>query len=49
VGGLLVGVSVAMTIQFWPAASTAVMYVLMAFVLLVRPRGLFGEEWERFE
>jgi branched-chain amino acid transport system permease protein len=49
VGGLLVGISVAMTIQFWPAASTAVMYVLMAFVLLVRPRGLFGEEWERFE
>ena len=49
VAGLLVGVSVALTIQFWPAASTAAMYVLMAFVLLVRPRGLFGEEWERFE
>lgn len=49
VAGLLVGISVSLTIQFWPAASTAVMYVLMAFVLLVRPRGLFGEEWERFE
>jgi branched-chain amino acid transport system permease protein len=29
---------------FFPAASEAVMYVLMAVVLLVRPRGLFGEE-----
>ena len=42
-------VSVAMSIQFWPAASGAIMYVLMAFVLLVRPRGLLGERWERFE
>lgn len=49
VGGLLVGVAIAMTIQFWPAASSAVMYVLMVLVLLARPRGLFGEQWERFE
>lgn len=49
IAGLLVGVSVSLTIQFWPAASSAVMYVLMAVILLVRPRGLFGEEWERFE
>ncbi len=49
IAGVLVGVSVALTIQFWPAASSAVMYVLMALVLLVRPRGLFGERWERFE
>ncbi|MGH7156367.1 MAG: branched-chain amino acid ABC transporter permease, partial [Acetobacteraceae bacterium] len=49
VAGLLVGVAVALTIQFWPAASSAVMYVLMALVLLLRPRGLFGEEWEQFE
>ena len=49
IAGLLVGVSVALTIQFFPAASTAVMYILMAFILLVRPRGLFGERWERFE
>jgi branched-chain amino acid transport system permease protein len=40
---------VALTIQFFPAASTAVMYLLMALVLLIRPRGLFGEKWERFE
>ncbi len=49
VGGLMVGVSIALCIQFWPAAANAVMYVLMAVVLLVRPRGLLGERWERFE
>ena len=38
-----------MTIQFWPEAAGAVMYVFMALVLLVRPRGLLGERWERFE
>jgi branched-chain amino acid transport system permease protein len=49
IAGLLVGISVALTIQFFPAASSAVMYLLMALILLVRPRGLFGEKWERFE
>jgi branched-chain amino acid transport system permease protein len=49
ISGLLVGISVALTIQFWPAASTAVMYALMIVVLLIRPRGLLGESWERFE
>ena len=29
---------------FLPSESEAVMYVIMALVLLVRPRGLFGEE-----
>lgn len=49
IAGLLIGVTTALTIQFWPEASAAAMYVLMAAVLLVRPRGLFGEQWERFE
>ena len=49
ISGLLVGISVALSIQFWPAASTAVMYALMILVLLIRPRGLLGESWERFE
>lgn len=49
VAGLLVGVVTALTIQFRPDASAAAMYVLMAIVLLIRPRGLFGERWERFE
>lgn len=43
-GGLLIGVASGLTAVFFPAASEAVMYVLMAIVLLVRPRGLFGEE-----
>ncbi|PZR96116.1 MAG: branched-chain amino acid ABC transporter permease [Stutzerimonas stutzeri] len=49
VAGLLVGITVAMTIQFQPEWAGAAMYVLMAAILLVRPRGLFGEKWERFE
>src|SRR5881227_1896887 len=32
------------TAVFLPAASEAIMYVLMAVVLLIRPRGLLGEE-----
>lgn len=49
VAGLLVGVVTALTVQFWPEASAASMYVLMILILLARPRGLFGERWERFE
>nr|WP_295740000.1 branched-chain amino acid ABC transporter permease [uncultured Acidocella sp.] len=49
VAGLAVGLVQALTIQFMPDASTAAMYVLMAIILLLRPRGLFGEQWERFE
>jgi branched-chain amino acid transport system permease protein len=44
VGGLLIGVASGITALFLPAASEAIMYVLMAVVLLIRPRGLFGEE-----
>ena len=43
-GGLLIGVASGITAVFLPAASEAVMYVLMAVVLLIRPRGLLGEE-----
>ncbi len=49
IAGLLVGVVIALTIQFFPAASGAVMYLFMALMLLLRPRGLLGERWERFE
>ncbi len=49
IAGLLVGVVIAMTIQFWPEASGAMMYLFMALMLLLRPRGLLGERWERFE
>src|ERR1700676_4751653 len=44
VGGLLIGVASGLTAVFLPAASEAVIYVMMAVVLLLRPRGLFGEE-----
>ncbi|HML14714.1 MAG TPA: branched-chain amino acid ABC transporter permease [Xanthobacteraceae bacterium] len=44
VGGLLIGVASGLTAVMLPPASEAIMYVLMAVVLLVRPRGLFGEE-----
>jgi len=44
VGGALIGVTISLTTLFVPAASEVSMYVLMAVVLLVRPRGLFGEE-----
>jgi branched-chain amino acid transport system permease protein len=43
-GGLLIGVASAITTVFYPAASEAVIYVIMAIVLLLRPRGLLGEE-----
>jgi branched-chain amino acid transport system permease protein len=43
-GGLLIGVASGITAVFLPAASEAVIYVLMAVVLLLRPRGLLGEE-----
>ena len=34
----------ALTTVFYPAASEAVIYIIMAIVLLIRPRGLLGEE-----
>ncbi len=43
-GGLLIGLAGALTTVVYPAASEAVIYVIMAVVLLIRPRGLFGEE-----
>jgi branched-chain amino acid transport system permease protein len=43
-GGLLIGIAISVTTLYLAAASEIVMYVLMALVLLVRPRGLFGEE-----
>jgi branched-chain amino acid transport system permease protein len=43
-GGLLIGVAGALTTIFLPTASEAVIYVIMAVVLLIRPRGMLGEE-----
>jgi branched-chain amino acid transport system permease protein len=44
IGGLLIGVASGVTAVFAPAASEAIIYVLMAVILLIRPRGLLGEE-----
>ena len=43
-GGLLIGVASGLTTVFFPSASEAVIYVMMGLVLLLRPRGLLGEE-----
>jgi branched-chain amino acid transport system permease protein len=43
-GGLLIGVASGLVTVFWPSAADAVIYVIMAIVLLLRPRGLLGEE-----
>jgi branched-chain amino acid transport system permease protein len=41
-GGLLIGVAAGLTAVYFPTAQEAVIYVMMALVLLVRPHGLFG-------
>jgi branched-chain amino acid transport system permease protein len=46
---MLVGVVRGITIYFNPSWGEASMYLLMALVLLVRPRGLFGERILKFE
>ena len=42
VAGILVGVAQALVALVWPEASVAVIFAVMAAVLLVRPQGLFG-------
>ncbi len=46
---ILVGVVRGLTIYFFPPAGEASIYLLMALVLLIRPRGLLGERIQRFE
>ena len=40
--GLLIGVAQALVAAYWTEASVAVIYLVMAAVLVVRPQGLFG-------
>jgi len=49
ISGLLVGQVVSLSIYFQPRVAEASMYVLMAVILLLRPRGLMGERWEKFD
>jgi branched-chain amino acid transport system permease protein len=44
IAGILIGELQVMTGVFYPAASQVIVFVFMAIILLVRPRGLFGEE-----
>ncbi len=43
-GGLIIGVASGITTAFYPAASEVVIYLIMGVMLIVRPRGLFGQE-----
>jgi branched-chain amino acid transport system permease protein len=43
-GGLLIGVAAGITTTYYPAASEAVIYLIMLIVLVIRPRGLLGQE-----
>jgi branched-chain amino acid transport system permease protein len=43
-GGLLIGLAAGITTTYYPAASDAVIYLIMLIVLVIRPRGLLGEE-----
>ncbi|MGC1466879.1 MAG: branched-chain amino acid ABC transporter permease [Pseudolabrys sp.] len=43
-GGLIIGLAAGIVTTYYPAASEAVIYLMMLIVLVVRPRGLFGEE-----
>jgi branched-chain amino acid transport system permease protein len=47
--GLLIGVVRGVTVVFYPPAAEASMYVLMVLILLLRPRGLMGEKFGKFE
>ncbi len=49
IAGLLVGEVTALTALVWPVGSDLMIYIFMALILLIRPRGLMGEAWERFE
>jgi branched-chain amino acid transport system permease protein len=42
VAGVMVGVAQSLVALVWPEASVAVIFAVMAAVLLVRPQGLFG-------
>jgi branched-chain amino acid transport system permease protein len=44
IGGLIIGLVLSYTAIFFPVMAEATMYILMAIVLLIRPRGLFGIE-----
>jgi len=44
IGGILIGLAQSLMSIYVPAANEVIIYILMAVVLTIRPRGLFGEE-----
>jgi branched-chain amino acid transport system permease protein len=42
IGGLIVGLSQSMVTLILPSASVIVIFLVMAAILLIRPRGLMG-------
>ena len=44
VTGYILGLAEGFTKVFYPEASSTVIFVIMALVLLVRPAGLFGKD-----
>ncbi len=49
IAAMLVGVIRGLTSYFYPPASEASLYLLMLLILVLRPRGLLGEKFERLE
>lgn len=49
IAGLMVGEVESFCIFFWPPMADASKFALMIAILLLRPRGLLGRRWERFE
>ncbi len=43
-GGILIGELLTIGVLLWPPMANVSIYLFMAFMLLVRPRGLFGRE-----
>lgn len=43
-GGIIIGVAAGIVTTYYPAASDVVIYLIMGVVLVVRPRGLLGQE-----
>jgi branched-subunit amino acid ABC-type transport system permease component len=44
IGGLIVGMSKSMIVMVFPRAEDIIPYVIMAFILIFRQRGLMGEK-----
>ncbi|HYW92685.1 MAG TPA: branched-chain amino acid ABC transporter permease [Gammaproteobacteria bacterium] len=43
-GGIIIGIAAGVMTTYYPAASDVIIYIIMAVVLIVRPRGLMGQE-----